>query len=281
MISTGPLDTLASAVPAGFAAELTAALGTGAIAATSVGEVIFSGSLLAALPLALLAGIVAFASPCVLPLVPAYLGYVGGMTSMPEAGNNAARRRLVAGVILFTLGFGAVFVTFSVAFASLGALLQQWLPLVIQIAGGLVILMGFVFIGQVSFLQRSWSPKVGRSSGLIGAPLLGVVFGLGWAPCVGPTLVAVNTLALSVGDVPRAVILASAYSLGLGLPFLGLALGFQFATGAVGFLKRHMRTVNIIGGVFLMVIGLSMVLGLWQEWMSQLQVVISGTVTPL
>lgn len=277
MIPRHPRDALASALPAEFTTELSAGVTT----ATSVGEVIFSGSLLAALPLALLAGIIAFASPCVLPLVPAYLGYVGGMTSMPEAGNNTARRRLVAGVILFILGFGAVFVTFSVAFASLGALLQQWLPLVIQISGALVIVMGFVFIGQVSFLQRSWGPELGRSSGLIGAPLLGVVFGLGWAPCVGPTLVAVNTLALSVGDIPRAVILASAYSLGLGLPFLALALGFQFATGAVGFLKRHMRTVNIIGGVFLMVIGLSMVLGLWQEWMSQLQVVISGTVTPL
>ena len=251
------------------------------VLASSVGEVIFSGSLLAALPLALLAGIVAFASPCILPLVPAYLGYVGGMTSMPQQGDRSARRRLVLGVVLFILGFGSVFVLFSVAFASLGAALRQWLPLVIQISGALVIVMGFVFIGQVSFLQRSWGLPVKQSTGVIGAPLLGLVFGLGWAPCVGPTLVAVNTLALSVGDIPRAVILASAYSLGLGLPFLAIALGFQFASGAVGFLKRHMRTVNIIGGVFLMLIGLAMVLGLWQEWMSRLQVVISGTVTPL
>lgn len=251
------------------------------VLASSVGEVIFGGSLLLALPLALLAGVVAFASPCVLPLVPAYLGYVGGMTSLPAGDDRGARRKLLAGVSLFILGFGAVFVLFSVAFAALGAALQPWLPLVIQIAGALVIVMGFVFIGQVSFLQQSFSIPLQSRTGLIGAPILGVVFGFGWAPCVGPTLVAVNTLALSVGDIPRAVALATAYTLGLGLPFVALALGFQFATRAIGFVRRHMRAVNIAGGVFLMLIGLAMVLGLWQQWMSQLQVVISGTPTPL
>ena len=251
------------------------------VMASSVGEVVFSGSLLAAVPIALLAGIVAFVSPCVVPLVPAYLGYVGGMTSMPDKDDATARRRLLAGVTLFILGFGAVFVVFSVAFAAVGSALRPWLPLVTQIAGVVVFAMGFVFIGQVSFLQRSWSIPLNRGAGLLGAPLLGVVFGFGWAPCVGPTLVAVNTLALSVGDIPRAVILATAYTIGLGLPFVFLALGFQFAVGAVSFVKRHMRAVNITGGVFLMVIGLSMVLGLWQQWMSMLQVVISGTVTPL
>lgn len=246
-----------------------------------IGEVIFSGSLLLALPLALLAGVIAFASPCVLPLVPAYLGYVGGVTAMPDTHDRATRARLVGGVLLFIVGFATVFVGFSVAFASLGAALRTWLPLVTQIAGVLVIAMGFVFIGQVSFLQKQLSLPVKAATGWLGAPLLGVIFGFGWAPCVGPTLVAVNTLALSVGDIPRAVILAIAYSLGLGIPFLLLALGLQAATRAVGFIKRHLRVVNISGGVFLMVIGLAMVLGLWQQWMSELQVLISGTVTPL
>jgi len=251
----------------------------------TAGEIAFSGSLLIALPLAVLAGIVAFASPCVLPLAPAYLGYVAGATDVSSDGAVATRRasraRVLTGVALFVLGFSTVFVLFSVAFASLGAALQQWLPLVVQLAGVLVILMGFVFIGQVSFLQRTLRLPGKVVTGLIGAPVLGVVFGLGWAPCVGPTLVAVNALALSVGDIPRAVSLASAYSLGLGVPFVALALGAQFAVGGVAFIKRHMRAINISGGVLLMVIGLSMVLGFWQQWMSELHEVIGGTVTPL
>lgn len=247
----------------------------------SIGEIVFSGSLLVALPLALLAGVIAFASPCVLPLVPAYLGYVGGMSTLPESGDRAARRQLLIGVALFVAGFAAVFVLFSVAFASVGALLRTWLPLVTQIAGVVVIVMGFVFIGQVSFMQKRLALPVRAATGVAGAPLLGVIFGFGWAPCVGPTLVAVNTLALSVGDIPRAVALAIAYSLGLGLPFLIIALGLQFATRTMSFMKRHLRAINISGGVFLMLIGLAMVSGLWTSWMSQLQVWISGSVTPL
>jgi len=246
-----------------------------------VGEVIFSGSLVAAIPLAVLAGLIAFASPCVLPLVPAYLGYVGGMSAMPGEQDRRERRRLVLGVLLFVVGFAAVFVLFSVAFASLGALLRTWLPLVTQIAGVIVIAMGFVFIGQVSFMQNRLSLPVRAATGVAGAPLLGVIFGFGWAPCVGPTLVAVNTLALSVGDIPRAVVLALAYSLGLGVPFVLIALGLQFAATTMSFLRRHVRAINISGGVFLMLIGLAMVLGLWTAWMSQLQVWISGSVTAL
>ena len=246
-----------------------------------VGEVIFSGSLIAAIPLAVLAGLIAFASPCVLPLVPAYLGYVGGMSAMPGEQDRRERSRLVLGVLLFVVGFAAVFVLFSVAFASLGALLRTWLPLATQIAGVLVIAMGFVFIGQVLFMQNRLSLPVRAATGVAGAPLLGVIFGFGWAPCVGPTLVAVNTLALSVGDIPRAVVLALAYSLGLGVPFVLIALGLQFAATTMSFLRRHVRAINISGGVFLMLIGLAMVLGLWTAWMSQLQVWISGSVTAL
>jgi cytochrome c-type biogenesis protein len=246
-----------------------------------VGEVIFSGSLIAAIPLALIAGLVAFASPCVLPLVPAYLGYVSGMSSLPTKDDGYARRRLLAGVVLFVIGFAAVFVLFSVAFASLGALLRTWLPLVTQIAGLVVIVMGFVFIGQVSFMQKQFALPLRAATGVGGAPLLGVVFGFGWAPCVGPTLVAVNTLALSVGDIPRAVVLALAYSLGLGIPFVLIAMGLQFATKSMSFVKRHLRAINIAGGAFLMAIGVAMVFGWWTAWMSQLQVWISGSLTVL
>jgi cytochrome c-type biogenesis protein len=246
-----------------------------------VGEIVLSGSLLLALPIALLAGLVAFASPCVLPLVPAYLGYVGGMTKLPEPGQRGGRGPLLLGVLLFVLGFSAVFVGLSIAFASVGALLGTQLDLITRIAGVVVILMGFVFIGQVSFMQRNLTLPVKAATGIAGAPVLGVVFGLGWAPCIGPTLIAVNALALSVGDIGRAAILATAYCLGLGLPFVALALGLHSATKAMGFLRRHIRIINISGGAFLMLIGLAMVTGLWQQLMSMLLVVIGGTQTPL
>jgi cytochrome c-type biogenesis protein len=122
---------------------------------------------------------------------------------------------------------------------------------------------------------------VANANGYLGAPILGVVFGLGWAPCIGPTLIAVNTLALSVGDIPRAVALASAYCVGLGVPFILIALGFGWVTNSVSWLKRNIRAINVAGGIMLMAIGSAMVSGLWQIWMSSLQAVISGTTTPL
>jgi cytochrome c-type biogenesis protein len=246
----------------------------------SVGEIIFGGSLFLALPLALLAGFVAFASPCVLPLVPGYLGYVSGFSSTAELATKP-KTRVVVGVLLFIAGFSSVFIGFSIVFASLGLALLPWLDVVTRFAGLLIILMGFVFIGQVSFLQRSTSLPLRAANGYLGAPVLGVVFGLGWAPCIGPTLIAVNTLALTVGDIPRAVALAFAYCIGLGVPFVLIALGFSWVANAVGWLKRHMRAINIAGGVLLMAIGTAMVSGVWQMWVSGLQAVIGGTTTPL
>ena len=247
---------------------------------SSIGELVFSGPLLLALPIALAAGFVAFASPCVLPLVPGYLGYVSGFTGSSTTPKRPTTR-LVVGVLLFILGFSTVFISFSIVFASLGAALIAWVDVILRIAGLLLILMGFVFIGQVSFLQRTTKLPLASANGFLGAPILGVVFGLGWAPCIGPTLIAVNTLAFSVGDIPRAAALAVAYCLGLGIPFLLIALGFGWVTGAVAWLKRHIRAINIAGGVILMAIGTAMVSGVWQIWMSSLQAVIGGTTTPL
>ncbi|MGA1452600.1 MAG: cytochrome c biogenesis CcdA family protein [Pontimonas sp.] len=246
---------------------------------SSIGELVFSGPLLLALPVAIAAGFVAFASPCVLPLVPGYLGYVSGFSG--SSTTNRPTARLVVGVVLFILGFSAVFISFSIVFASLGAALISWVDVILRVAGLLLILMGFVFIGQVSFLQRTTKLPLGSANGFLGAPILGVVFGLGWAPCIGPTLIAVNTLAFSVGDIPRATALAIAYCLGLGIPFLLIALGFGWVTGAVAWLKQHIRAINITGGVILMAIGMAMVSGVWQMWMSSLQAVIGGTTTPL
>ena len=246
---------------------------------SSIGELVFSGPLLLALPVAIAAGFVAFASPCVLPLVPGYLGYIGGFSG--SSNTTRPTVRLVVGVVLFIPGFSAVFISFSIVFASLGAALISWVDVILRVAGLLLILMGFVFIGQVSFLQRTTKLPLGSANGFLGAPILGVVFGLGWAPCIGPTLIAVNTLAFSVGDIPRATALAIAYCLGLGIPFLLIALGLGWVTGAVAWIKRNIRAINIAGGVILMAIGMAMVTGVWQMWMSSLQAVIGGTTTPL
>jgi cytochrome c-type biogenesis protein len=238
-----------------------------------VQEIVANGSLLIALPIALLAGLVSFASPCILPLVPGYLGYIGGFAGTDA---RAGRGRLLLGVALFVLGFSVVFVGFTLAFSIAGLMLIPWLDLITRVIGVLVIIMGLVFIGQFSFLQRTIRPGFTAAAGLGGAPLLGIVFGLGWAPCIGPTLSVVYSLSLTTGSVGRGVLLGVVYCLGLGIPFLLVALGFNWVTGSVAWLKRHVRAVNIVGGSMLVLIGLLMVTGVWQIMMSQLGSVISG-----
>lgn len=229
------------------------------------------GPLFAAIPIALLAGLVSFLSPCILPLVPGYLGYVGGVTG---ADGRPDRRRLVAGVLLFILGFTLVFTLTNAAFGALGLWLVRYSDIIIRVAGVLVIALGLVFIGQFSFLQRTIKPGWAPRTGLAGAPLLGIVFGLGWTPCLGPTLVTITAMSLSSGSAVQGVVLGVAYSLGLGIPFLVLALGFGWAATTVAWVKRHIRVVNIVGGVILVVIGILMVSGLWSVLMSNLGVMI-------
>ena len=243
-----------------------------------VGQIVFSGQLLLALPIALLAGLVSFASPCVLPLVPGYLAYVGGMS---DPGAKRDRSRVLLGVALFVLGFAVVFVAYGAAFGALGLWLVRWQEVVIRVLGVLVILMGLVFIGQFSFLQRTIKPTWRPATGLIGAPLLGIVFGLGWTPCIGPTLAAISALSVGSGSPWRGALLGLFYCIGLGIPFLLVALGFDWVAGSVAFLKRHIRVINIIGGALLVVIGILMATGLWTAIMSQLLGVISGFVAAL
>jgi len=224
-----------------------------------VGSIVAGGGLWLAVPIAIAAGLVSFLSPCVLPLVPGYLGYVSGVTS----GAVQTRRRIVLGALLFVLGFSLVFLLATVAVGTVGVFVARYTDLILRIAGVVVIIMGVVFIGQVSFLQRTVKPGWQPRTGLIGAPLLGIIFAIGWTPCVGPTLVAVTSLVLNQGDIGRAVILGIAYCVGLGVPFLLVAIGFGWVGASVRWVKRHIRAVNIAGGVLLIVIGILMVSGVW------------------
>jgi cytochrome c-type biogenesis protein len=239
--------------------------------------VILQGGLLLGAPVALAAGLLSFASPCVLPLVPGYLGYVGGV----DRSGDRARSRVVLGAALFVLGFSVVFVLGFVAFGFVGYFLVQYQDLITRIAGVLVVLLGVVFIGGLGPLQRKLAPEWRPRAGLIGAPLLGAVFAVGWTPCLGPMLTTITTLALSSASVGTAAALAVCYSVGLGVPFVLLAIGFGWATGAVTVLRRHIRAINLTGGALLVVIGVLMVTGVWGVAVSHLQALVGSYVSPI
>lgn len=234
-------------------------------------EVILDGSLIAALPVALLAGFVSFASPCVLPLVPGYLGYITGLTGVDL--REQRRGRILTGVVLFVLGFSAVFVLMSVVLAQLGAfawlLGQRWIMVVLGI---LVMLMGVVFMGGFSWFQRDRKIERRPPPGLWGAPLLGMTFGLGWAPCIGPTFAAVQALVYVDGaSTGKAVVLTTAYCLGLGVPFVLIALALRRGMGAMSFFRGHRLTLQRVGGAVLVLIGAAMATGVWSALVSWVQ----------
>ncbi|WP_022925509.1 cytochrome c biogenesis CcdA family protein [Serinicoccus marinus] len=238
-------------------------------------ELVLTGPLLLAVGVAALAGVISFASPCVLPLVPGFLGYLGGMTPGRPAvaggavgrGGTAAsagRGRLVLGAVLFVLGFTAVFLLMSVAISGLGLLLVEHQGLLLRVAGAVVILLGLVMIFQPG---AAWQVRWRPAAGLAGAPLLGVAFGLGFTACTGPALAAIQTLGTSIlpgdGQLGRAVVLGTAYSLGLGLPFVLVAAGLGWVSRASRWLRDHHRVVQRTGGTLLVLLGLLMVTGVW------------------
>ena len=236
-------------------------------------ETAAAGPLLVALGLAVLAGLVSFASPCVVPLVPGYLSYLAAAVGADDAG--ARRWRVVGSALLFVAGFTVVFVLGTVAVLGMTtSLIVNQLALQ-RIGGVITIVMGLVFIGFIPALQREarFAPgriAPGRIARVAGAPMLGAVFALGWTPCLGPTLTGVIAVASATegANVARGVALVVAYCLGLGVPFLLLALGSGWAVGAFDRLRRHTRTIQVFGGVLLIAVGIALVTGVWNDFVS-------------
>ncbi|MEY9874145.1 cytochrome c-type biogenesis protein [Streptacidiphilus sp. MAP12-33] len=232
-----------------------------------------SGALLLALPIALLAGLVSFFSPCVLPLVPGYLSYVTGFSAADLADAEGRRRgRIVLGALLFVLGFTAVFVSMGAFFGFFGRTIDQHQSVITKVAGVLVILLGLAFMGLMpGFTQRELRSHRKPAVGLIGAPVLGVVFGIGWTPCVGPTLGVVQSLSIEQASAARGAVLTVAYCLGLGIPFIVAAVAFRRTLSAFGWIKRNNQWVMRIGGGMLVLVGVLLLTGAWAQVTNQLQ----------
>ena len=249
-------------------------------------DIAYGGPLLLAVVVAAIAGLVSFLSPCILPLVPGYLSYVTGLAGADlddalQRPTRAARGRLTLGVLGFIAGFTVVFTLMGI-FASTVAVTLLGNGRVIQlVAGVLIIVLGLAFAGLVPGLQREWRIHRLPAAGLASAPVLGAVFAISWVPCTGPTLGAVLTLAAREGSAPRAATLTVAYCLGLGVPFLAFGLGFRRLIGLRQALRRHNMWVTRIGGAMLVLVGLALATGVWDQFVTWLRVTAGVGTTPL
>ncbi|WP_330338453.1 cytochrome c biogenesis CcdA family protein [Streptomyces sp. NBC_00557] len=240
------------------------------LAVTGQNETVLNGALLIALPVALLGGLVSFFSPCVLPLVPGYLSYVTGVAGTDLA--EARRGRMVGGAALFVLGFSAVFVSGGALFGFFGSTLREYQGTLSRVLGVLMIVMGVFFMGLVPWLtQREFRFHKRPAAGLIGAPVLGALFGIGWTPCIGPTLASVNLLSMNQSSAGRGAVLMIAYCVGLGVPFVLAAIAFRKVLGAFGWVKRHYVWVMRIGGTMMIVTGVLLLTGAWDSLVQQMQ----------
>ena len=229
-----------------------------------------SGSLLLAMPVALVAGLVSFFSPCVIPLLPGYLSYATGLTGADL--EQARRSRMLIGSLLFVLGFAVVFMLFGALFGAMGEWLIEWRRELTVILGSMTILLGLAFAGLLPSLQRDWRVHRVPAVGLAAAPFLGFLFGLGWTPCIGPTLAAIYTLSFDNATAGRGALLSAVYALGLGLPFIVAGLAYRRALGAFGFVRRHQVWVMRVGGLMLVAVGVLLVTGWWDQAVTWLQV---------
>jgi cytochrome c-type biogenesis protein len=227
---------------------------------------LLGGFLLVAFPIAVLAGLISFVSPCVLPLVPGYLSFA--------AGYSKAKGRVFLGSILFVLGFSVLFISYGALFGGIGSRIATNEETITRILGVITILLGLVFMGSFP-MMRTFSPKISTNGGLIGAPLLGFLFGIGWTPCIGPALATVQTLAFQESSAARGAILSFGYCIGLGAPFIASGLYLDKSARLRQFLTKRGDLISKIGGALLILIGIAQLLGFWTDLMISLRSMIT------
>jgi cytochrome c-type biogenesis protein len=225
------------------------------------------GFLLTAFPIALFAGLISFLSPCVLPLVPGYLSFAAGFSQ--------ARGKIVLGSALFVAGFSALFISYGALFGELGARISVHEEVITRFMGLLTILMGVIFLGAFPMMP-TLRPKISTTGGLVGAPILGFLFGVGWTPCIGPALASVEALAFQESSALRGAILSLGYCLGLGLPFIATGLFLDKSQSLRKVMVKNGGKISKVGGALLILIGILQLTGLWTNLMIEMRNLISN-----
>lgn len=236
------------------------------------------GTLLLAIPIAMVAGLVSFFSPCVVPLLPGYLSYVTGLSGadLQDTGGRGSRGRMVLGVTLFILGFSLVFVSYGAIFGALGYQFLSHANVITKVLGVVTIVLGLVFMGGLNFLQRDIRIHTIPSVGVAAAPLIGVLFGFGWTPCIGPTLAVVVSLSYESASPGRGALLTFAYCLGLGIPFVLAALAFHRMARAVSWVREHQVWLMRFGGAMLVAVGVLLLTGAWDTMIASMRGWVTG-----